>query len=495
MSRDPDKTYRQLATIFSVKLRDIDLPAFRRCLLDSHKIVDKLNLNRPFSKTSSSFLHTAVWYRHVEITKWLLAWKADPNLQNLRGVTPMHFLAENIARKGNSVKECLRLLVKAGGNITKMKNKDGFTAMDIIKSKKMEGTAKSYLKGIKAIKGVQDSWRQQFVSYYENSDHDDNSAVNLDEIKDRQGNADSSETESSSGSTDTGSGIEEKSRARSKSMDRSQESKSQRAKRVFRELVQLLALQKGNVDESKFVKIIHDNKDIIKSGHLDLNQVTSKTGASLLHACVWYMKIDCIRALVEVGGADVMLKNQQGMTPLHLAAERGHKDDVKKGIDILMLAGASKTSKTKKGKTPPQKAKIPEIAEYILGWPHGSPYEKKNEEKKKPIAVKVVEEKAVVVHGERARWKSDWREMKILFDKMDWDKNGFLNFNDVRNSLVNMDLSFANRNVDAMMHHADPEGDGQISWEEFKIVIAKYTTIPRIKVEKGDPDWHDAKSD
>jgi len=162
------------------------------------------------------------------------------------------------------------------------------------------------------------------------------------------------------------------------------------------------------------------------------------------------------------------------------------------GLKRYMLP---RTSKTKKGKTPPQKAKIPEIAEYILGWPHGSPYEKKNEEKKKPIAVKVVEEKAVVVHGERARWKSDWREMKILFDKMDWDKNGFLNFNDVRNSLVNMDLSFANRNVDAMMHHADPEGDGQISWEEFKIVIAKYTTIPRIKVEKGDPDWHDAKSD
>mmetsp|Transcript_6128 Transcript_6128/g.12159 ORF Transcript_6128/g.12159 Transcript_6128/m.12159 type:complete len:98 (+) Transcript_6128:1309-1602(+) len=70
-----------------------------------------------------------------------------------------------------------------------------------------------------------------------------------------------------------------------------------------------------------------------------------------------------------------------------------------------------------------------------------------------------------------------------------------VSFRSVRNSLVNMDLSFANRNVDAMMHHADPEGDGQISWEEFKIVIAKYTTIPRIKVEKGDPDWHDAKSD
>jgi len=463
---DPEATFKKLSKIFSVKVREMDMTAFRECLLEAAPYADKMNLNRQFSKNSSSFLHTAIWYRHTELTRWLLAWKADPNLQNLRGITPMHFLAENIARKGDTVSSCLRMLVKAGGNMD-LKNKQGLSSWDIIKSKKMEGTAKEYLKGIKRVRGARDAWRKQILNYYDDSEVEEDEPLQISEISDKLG-------DSSLLSDSDSSAVEAK------------ETKKQRAERVYKELVQLLALQKGDLDENQFCKIIRDNRDIIKSGHLNLNQTTTRTGASLLHACVWYMKVDCVKTLVEVGQADVMLKNAKGLTPLHSAAERGHKENVKQVIDILMSNGASKTAKSNRKKTPPEKAKIPEIAEYILGWPHGSPFEQQEEEKSKLFAAGQNAEAEVVAEGALVavdRWEYDWSEMKILFDKMDWDKNNFLSRKDIRDSLVNMDHTFGPQNVDQMLKSGDPDGDGQISWEEFKAVIQNYTEIPRIKIE------------
>lgn len=250
----------------------------------------------------------------------------------------MHFLAENIARKGDAVKECLRMLVKAGGDLRKVKNKQGFTAMDIIKSKKMEGTALAYLKDCKKIKGVQDSWRQQIEEYYDDSDVEEDTALRTKEIQDKVSRDGSSS--SSSNSDESASSSERDTSANSES--EAKETRTERANRVFKELLQLLAVQKGDLDEKTFCNIIRENKDLIQSGHLNLNQVTSKTGSSLLHACVWYMKLDAVKVLVEVGQADVMLKNNKGSTPLHSAAERGHKENVKSVIDVLMSHGASK---------------------------------------------------------------------------------------------------------------------------------------------------------
>jgi len=273
------------------------------------------------------------------------------------------------------------------------------------------------------------------------------------------------------------------------------ETKKESAQRVFKELVNLLGDQKEGVDEQKFCELITDNKDIIKSGHLDLNQPTSKTGAALLHACVWYMKLDCVKALVNVAGANVMVKNLKGCTPLHLAAERGDRDNAKRVIDVLMLAGASKKAKTLKKKTPPEKAKQKEIADYILDWPRGSAYEK--EHKKLLDEAELVEEDPVIDDkkykkesvGESTalvkveKWELDWSDMKTLFDKMDFDKNGFLNFKDIRETLANMDLTFSNRDVDLMLKSGDPDGDGQMSWDEFKGLIRRYTEVPKVRVQ------------
>lgn len=448
---DPNVVFKKLAHLFAVKVKNLDVPAFRALMLEAAPIADKLNISRPFSSTSSSFLHTVVWFRHLELTKWLLAWGANPNLPNRKAVTPMHFLAENIKKDGS--KEILRMLVEAGGDLHR-KNKKGHTPWAIIKAKQMESHAKRYIEGYKKTPGIAKKWRSEIVDFYKGK----NKFATMDMTGDAK-----SETSSSVHSTDASSAAS------------GGETRAQRGKRVFKELVEMLAKQKGDVNEEEFCRKIRDNKDIIRSGHLDLNQTTSRTGASLLHACVWYMKLECVRALVEVGGADVQLQNAKGATCLHLAAERGHKDNVRRVIDIIMTAGAQKTTKTKKGKTPPDKAKLEPIAEYIRNWPYGSL--KEAEEKKSKQAS---EKKAVVKKEEK--WELDWREVEVLFKKMDHDRNRYLNYNDIKWAVGNMRHVYAERDVSNLLKSGDPDGDGQISWSEFKTVIQRYVTIRKYRV-------------
>lgn len=448
---ESEKVFQRLSKLFKTKIKNMDLKAVRKCLLDAHNLVGKLNLDRPFSKTSSSFLHTAVWYRHVELVKWLLAWGADPNVQNLMGVTPVHFLAEKIAKSDESNRIILQMLVKAGGDV-KRENKDGKTALDIMKKHKKGDQGREYLRGIERIPGVAEVWRTQIIGYYVGASHDESSSLAVSEISDVMSNSATPE---------------------SSTLDAEDDSKEGRAKRAYLTLVKMLALEKGDVDEEKFTQIIRDNRDLIISEDLDLNAVTKGTGASLLHACVWYSKLDCVKALVEIGQADVMIKNAKGATPLHLAAQRGHKENVKAIIDVLMIAGASKVNKNKKGKVPPDEAKINHIREYILNWPAGSKYEKV---KKKEDEMKKAAKSNKAVPPE---WEFDYGELKALFDKMDWDKNSHLNFSDVRKSLINMDHAFSNPDMDAMMKSGDPDGDGQISWDEFKDLMPNYCKIKK----------------
>ena len=58
-------------------------------------------------------------------------------------------------------------------------------------------------------------------------------------------------------------------------------------------------------------------------------------------------------------------------------------------------------------------------------------------------------------------------EIEIQASNLNYDPN----FSD---SLLNMNLMFTNRQVDLMLKSGDPDGDGQISWEEFKDVMTKY---------------------
>ena len=48
--------------------------AVRQILVDNRTLIDQgfLDLNKPTTMTKSTFLHTAVWYRWVNIVRWLL---------------------------------------------------------------------------------------------------------------------------------------------------------------------------------------------------------------------------------------------------------------------------------------------------------------------------------------------------------------------------------------------------------------------------------------
>ena len=60
------------------------------------------------------------------------------------------------------------------------------------------------------------------------------------------------------------------------------------------------------------------------------------SGNSALHYCVWNGHEDCCKYLVEECGADYMLKNKDGMTPIQFAAAANHANLV----DYLSSFGA-----------------------------------------------------------------------------------------------------------------------------------------------------------
>ena len=64
-------------------------------------------------------------------------------------------------------------------------------------------------------------------------------------------------------------------------------------------------------------------------------------------------------------GADVNARGEAGYTPLHEAASHGHSDVV----DVLIAAGASKSSATEEGETPATFAQMcgyPELGSRLL---------------------------------------------------------------------------------------------------------------------------------
>jgi hypothetical protein len=90
----------------------LDEAEFKKTLVENQALIDggHFDLNKPIKDNGSTFLHTAVWYQkrdlvraapaavrclplspHACQVKFLLAHGANPNVQNSKGNTPLHF--------------------------------------------------------------------------------------------------------------------------------------------------------------------------------------------------------------------------------------------------------------------------------------------------------------------------------------------------------------------------------------------------------------------
>lgn len=99
--------------------RNFDETVMDFVLKDARHLIEAgfVNLDRHTSGTKSTILHTAAWFRKVHILALLLEHGADPNHQNLKGNTPVHFACEHAARGGREMAEaCLMVLLVGGGD-------------------------------------------------------------------------------------------------------------------------------------------------------------------------------------------------------------------------------------------------------------------------------------------------------------------------------------------------------------------------------------------
>lgn len=109
-----------------------DLLGVQDCLCDLHKngeIISDAVTSREFGRRGSrTSLHVAATRGHADILEFLLATKADPNVQDEAGTTPLHFAAE----MGNA--RVARVLLAAGADAS-LKNGFGRMAADKLEAK------------------------------------------------------------------------------------------------------------------------------------------------------------------------------------------------------------------------------------------------------------------------------------------------------------------------------------------------------------------------
>ena len=88
-----EDTFHKLKKLFLGAINTLDEDAILQVLREGQTLISSghLDLNKPIKDTQSTFLHTAVWFRKLEIIKFLVLHGADPNRKNLKGNTPLHF--------------------------------------------------------------------------------------------------------------------------------------------------------------------------------------------------------------------------------------------------------------------------------------------------------------------------------------------------------------------------------------------------------------------
>jgi Ca2+-binding EF-hand superfamily protein len=60
-------------------------------------------------------------------------------------------------------------------------------------------------------------------------------------------------------------------------------------------------------------------------------------------------------------------------------------------------------------------------------------------------------------------------ELKQIFDQFDHDKSGKLDRQELEQLMKTVNPNVTSQDIDAMIHHADWDSDGLISFDEFKL--------------------------
>ena len=69
-------------------------------------------------------------------------------------------------------------------------------------------------------------------------------------------------------------------------------------------------------------------------------------------------------------------------------------------------------------------------------------------------------------------------EIKEAFDAFDLDHNGFVGAAEIRHVLINIGETVTDEEVDEMIRMVDQDGDGQVSFEEFYVMVSGRKTVP-----------------
>jgi len=64
-------------------------------------------------------------------------------------------------------------------------------------------------------------------------------------------------------------------------------------------------------------------------------------------------------------------------------------------------------------------------------------------------------------------------ELKEAFNVFDKDGNGFISASELRHVMTNLGEKLTDKEIDEMIREADVDGDGQISYEEFGVMMMK----------------------
>jgi ankyrin repeat protein len=355
MKKKGEKAFQQLKKMFLGAMNTLDEDAFKQALVDCQSLIDAgyLDLNRAIKDTQSTFLHTAVWFKKLDLVRFLLANGANPNASNLKGNTPLHFACEN-ADKGPKAKEIVSLLIAAGGDL-KRKNLKKQSGLDMAKAVGLKDfvleVAETHADKELAEDSKRKEWRKSLTDSFRKSTSQAN----------RSSRSIGAQSHRSSGS-----------RTSTRRQDSSaglyhDPKKQQRAAVVFEELKKLFT-NITDISESTVHHLLKENAPLIRDGFLNLDASTSNTNSTFLHTAAWFRQPNIIRWLLEYG-ADPNVPNLKGNTPVHFACENMDRQNGRESC-IAFLEGGGDLTMTNytENRTPLQKAPSDEARDFLINW-------------------------------------------------------------------------------------------------------------------------------
>ena len=79
--------------------------------------------------------------------------------------------------------------------------------------------------------------------------------------------------------------------------------------------------------------------------------------------------------------------------------------------------------------------------------------------------------KKALVYETKKAFPSTERELKEVFEQLDLDHSGYIDFAEIRHLLQKMDKTFTHEDISNILDSLDLDASGQIQWEEFKRIF------------------------